>query len=155
MEFFHYSIQANKNVSIDASLPSIVYSHRQSHYIEVAQGGVCNRARHNWLWIFSLFWAKKNSKEKKNIKEILCNFLLWTLQYLKKKFDPENMKKTPSKVAHYRPKIFFSSIANRPKTSPNFIFCSIKMSPCATSIYLMTLATGNKCSIWFSTLLAF
>ena len=43
-------------------------------------------------------------------------------------FAAENMKKTPSKVAHNRPQIFFS-IANKPKTNPNLIFCSIKMSP--------------------------
>ena len=48
-------------------------------------------------------------------------------------FAPENMKKPPSKVAHNRPPIFFS-IANWPKTSPNLIFCSIKMSPFASSI---------------------
>ena len=29
----------------------ILYS--QSHYIEVAQGGVSSRARHNWLWILN------------------------------------------------------------------------------------------------------
>ena len=33
----------------------------QSHYIVVAQD---SRARHNWLWIFSLSWGKK--KKKKN-----------------------------------------------------------------------------------------
>ena len=27
----------------------------QSHYIEVAQGGIFSRAIHNWLWILSLF----------------------------------------------------------------------------------------------------
>ena len=47
-------------------------------------------------------------------------------------FAFENMKKLPSKVAHNRP-IFFS-IANWPKTSPNLLFCSIKMAPCAISI---------------------
>ena len=41
------------------------------------------------------------------------------------------MKKLPLKVAHNQPHFFFS-IANRPKTSPNLIFCSIKISPCAT-----------------------
>ena len=30
--------------------------------------------------------------------------------------------------------IFFFNIANQPKTRPNHIFCSIKMSPCANSI---------------------
>ena len=42
---------------------------------------------------------------------ILCNFLVWMLQYcflnLKKKLAYKNMKKTASKVAHNRP-IFFS-----------------------------------------------
>ena len=31
----------------------------QSHYIEVAQGGVSSRAIQNWLWIFSIFFSKK------------------------------------------------------------------------------------------------
>ena len=35
----------------------------QSHYIEVAQGGVLSRAIHNWFWIFSLFLAKKRFKQ--------------------------------------------------------------------------------------------
>ena len=47
-------------------------------------------------------------------------------------FAPENMKKSPSKVAHNRPKFF--CIFDRPKTSPNLIFCSIKISPYATFI---------------------
>ena len=42
---------------------------------------------------------------------MLNNFLVRTLQYLKKYFAPENMKKPPSKVAHNRPPFFFS-IAN-------------------------------------------
>jgi hypothetical protein len=58
------------------------------------------------------------------------------------------MKKPPSKVAHNWPPIFLSiatygrgdsftivSIASRPKTSPNLIFCSIKMSPCTKFLY--------------------
>ena len=36
-----------------------------------------------------------------------CNFLVRTKKEFKKKFDPENMKKTPSKVAHNRPPTFF------------------------------------------------
>ena len=36
--------------------------HVQSHYIEVAQGSVSSRVIHNWLWISSLFWAKKVNK---------------------------------------------------------------------------------------------
>ena len=38
---------------------------------------------------------------------------------------------------------FFFSIVNRAKTSPNQIFCSIKMSPCATSIQWLWMALGN------------
>ena len=34
---------------------------------------------------------------------------------LSKKFDPENMKKPPSKVAHNRPPIFFYVLARLPK----------------------------------------
>ena len=63
----------------------------QGHYIEVAQGGVFCRARHNWWWILSLFWAKKNFKKPTisvYITEILCNFLEWMLQYLKKYILP-------------------------------------------------------------------
>ena len=52
---------------------------------------------------------------------------------LKKKIDTDNMKKPPSKVAHNQPNFFFS-IANRPKTSPNLVFCSKKNSPCATTL---------------------
>ena len=46
-------------------------------------------------------------------------------KFFKKISDPKNMKKPPSKVAHNRPQFFFST-ANRPKTSPNLDFCSIK-----------------------------
>ena len=36
------------------------------------------------------------------------------LKFIKIFFAPENIKKTPSKVAHNRPPISFFSIANRP-----------------------------------------
>ena len=59
---------------------------------------------------------------------ILCNFLVRTLGHYQKNFKaffaPQNMKKLASNV-------FFFSIANPPKTCPNHIFRSIKMSPCA------------------------
>ena len=42
----------------------------------------------------------------------------------------ENMEKPPAKVAHNWANFFFI-IVNKPKTSPNQIFCSIKMSSCA------------------------
>ena len=67
----------------------------QSHYIEVAQGGVSSRAIHNWLWIFSLFWAKIKIKIKINkkiiIKEILCNSLVRMLQCFFKKCLPARL----------------------------------------------------------------
>ena len=68
-------------------------------------------------------------------------------------FTPQNMKKTSSKGSHNQPPIFFS-IANRPKISPNHIFCSIEMSLCATSIFVMTLA-ADVCSFIFSWIYAF
>ena len=37
----------------------------------------------------------------------------------KKKIDPENKKKTPSKVAHNRPQFFFSVLARLPKPAQN------------------------------------
>ena len=36
-----------------------------------------------------------------------------------KKFDPENMKKLPSKVAHNRPPTFFYVLAQLPKRPKN------------------------------------
>ena len=44
-----------KNISVLFSFHHVC--HDQSHYIKVAQGGVSRR--HNWLWIFSIFWANK------------------------------------------------------------------------------------------------
>jgi len=39
--------------------------------------------------------------------------------FKKKKFDPENMKKLPSKVAHNRPQLFFYVLARLPKRPRN------------------------------------
>ena len=47
--------------------------------------------------------------------------------FFKKIFAHENMKNNTLKC--------FFSIANRPKTSPNHILCSIKMSPCTHFLY--------------------
>jgi hypothetical protein len=38
---------------------------------------------------------------------------------LKKKFDPENMKKPPSKVVYNRPTTFFNLLARLPKQPKN------------------------------------
>ena len=58
----------------------------------------------------------------KKLKLILCNFLVQTLQYFQKHtpfFAPENMKKTPLKVALNCPKIFISVLARLPKWPKN------------------------------------
>ena len=41
----------------------------------------------------------------------------------------------------------FFSIANRPKLSPNIIFCSIKMTPHATSIRTLDSSVLKQCSL--------
>ena len=67
---------------------------------------------------------KTNSK-KKYIKEILCYNILKFLKTL-----PLKHEKSPSLVAHNRPKyLFFFSAANWPKTSPKIPFCSKKCVP--------------------------
>ena len=42
----------------------------QSHCIEDVQGGVSSRARHNWLWVFNLFWAQKRYNKFINIMQL-------------------------------------------------------------------------------------
>ena len=50
-------------------------------------------------------------------------FLFYSILYHK------NLKKMASKVVHNQPKcVFFLSIANRPKSSPNLNSCPIKIS---------------------------
>ena len=83
------------------------------------------------------FFLKSDLKKIYNFNKSIMQLFSADASVFKKKklfFDPENMKKTPSKVAHNRPPNFFFSTANRHKTSPNHIFCSIEMSPCVTSI---------------------
>ena len=69
---------------------------------------------------------------------MVCNFLVRKLHTiflnLKKKLSLKTWKKSPQKLLIFGPNLFFS-FANWPKTSPNLIFCSIKMSPS----YIMTL----------------
>ena len=50
------------------------------------------------------------------------------------------MKKRSTKVAHNRPKFFFST-AIRLKTSPNLNFCSIKIAHRTLNLCIMTLHT--------------
>ena len=77
------------------------------------QGGVSSRAIYNWLWIFSLFFAKKNSNkiQKKIIKKILWNVLVRTLQCFWKKINIFLPTKTwinqPQKLLIIGPQFFF------------------------------------------------
>ena len=106
----------------------------QSH-IAVVQGGVSSRAIHNWLWICS----QKEILKKLNffyIKEVLCNFLLQKIEYLRKRFlflPSTTWNNRPQKLLIIGPNLFFS-FAYLPIICPILIFCFIKMDPCATSI---------------------
>ena len=70
-------------------------SGNQSRYKEIVQGGV----EQDKIDCVYLFFAKK--MKKKNIREILCNFLVRMLQCFEKKnvlnlcFAHENMKNRP------------------------------------------------------------
>jgi hypothetical protein len=57
----------------------------------------------------------------------LCGGQATIFKNNKKKFAPERMKKALSKVGHNQPNFFFS-IANRPKTSSNLKYFSLKFS---------------------------
>ena len=62
-----------------------------------------------------------------------------TLQYFQKKkknFAPENMKKPPSKVAHNRPKLFFSVLPTGPKSAQ--ISYSFHKNGSLRDFYIMT-----------------
>ena len=80
--------------------------------------------------------VKTNSNffHKRDIVQLFSADATMSLKISKKFFAPENMKKTPSKVAHNRPRLFFFSIANRPKSRPNLNSCSIKISHRRTSL---------------------
>ena len=56
-----------------------------------------------------------------------------TLEYLI--FFFKSQENGPQKLLIIGPQFSFFRIANRPKIGPNLMFCSIKMAPCATSIY--------------------
>ena len=108
----------------------------QSHYIEVVQGSVSGRAIHNRFWIFSLFFAPKKFKQnfKKDIRYLFsADATVFSFQMF---FCPWKHKKPLSKVAHNR-QFFFQNCQlaqNQSKSHILFIFCSIQMAPCTTSI---------------------
>ena len=66
-----------------------------------------------------IFCQKEIKKGPKNLKRDIMQLFSVDAKYFKKYllffFDPENMKKPPSKVAHNWPRHFFFSTANRPK----------------------------------------
>ena len=85
-----------------------------------------------WGWGFHVFGGQKNENKKNSQIDIMQIFSADPTTFSKelkiKNFTPKTWKIRPQKL------LSFFSIANRPKTSPDHIFCSIKMSPCATSI---------------------
>ena len=78
-------------------------------------------------------------REKKCLYNfILCNFLVWTLQFFHFVFyffclTTKTWKNRPKKLLMIGP-IFFFSNANQPKSSPNLKSCSIKISNRGTSL---------------------
>ena len=77
---------------------------------------------------------------------ILCNFLLRTLQYFQKFlnlcFAHEDMKKTPSKVAHNRPKIIFFSTGPAAQMAQKQKSCTTKSPGLGFNLWL------SLCSDW-------
>ena len=121
------------------------YIPKQSHYIKVAQGGVSSSAYtiiHNfspiWEWFFHVFGVKKISKIFFCKRHFMQLFSADARLFLKKFWDfflpLKTWKNCSQKLLIIGPSAFFFSLANRPKTCPKHIFCSIKMSPCTTSI---------------------
>ena len=135
----------------------------RSNYIDFAQGGISSRAIDNWLWMFSLFFAKKNSKHSKKIfykRDIMQLFSADTTMFLKetlKFFACENMKKPASKVAHNRPQFFFQycqPAQNQPKSNIlfhkngsrcDFYIMTLILTPCSTfTVLKICVFTGSK-----------
>ena len=84
-----------------------VHISKQSHYIEVPQGrgGVSRRARNNWMWTCSLFWAKKNQTLffKRDIMQLFSADATIYI-FLNQFFAYENIKKHFQKLHTLRPK---------------------------------------------------
>ena len=91
----------HKNISVCRAVGTVggkEGNQPQNHCIQVAQE-------------YLAYFLSKKIKNLFSIKEILCNFLVQTLQCFEKEIDiflaNENMKKTASKVAHNQPKFIF------------------------------------------------
>ena len=92
---------------------------------------ISSRARHNYVST-AYFEPQKKFKKIKNVdykKNILCNFLVWTLQYLRKNIFL-TMKTCPQKQHTLQP-IFFSVLP----TGPKLKFCSKKIAHHARVMY--------------------
>ena len=61
----------------------------QSHYVEVAQGGVSSRAIHNWLWMFSLLLGRTKLKtnHQTDIMQLFSADTIIFLEKLKKQIE--------------------------------------------------------------------
>ena len=85
------------------------------------------------------FMIKFLRKKNKFFTFILYTFLVRTIQYIFQNlffFAHEGIKKRPQKLLIIGP-IFFS-IANRPKTSTNLNFCSMKIAHRVTYVYTVS-----------------
>ena len=119
-------------------LPLHLLDSDQSHYIEVVQGGVSSRARHNRFYIFSPFLAK----QKFNliffffIKELYCNFLVKTLN-IWFYFAHESIKSS----ILYGSNLFFHYCQPALKQAKSHILFRKNSSLC--NFYVMTLILDN------------
>ena len=85
----------------------------------------------------------ENEIEKKNITVILCNFLVQTLKCLKK-IAPENIKKTPSKVAHKTQihSFFLTALTAQTAQTEEFMFQNVVYRP---TVYRTGYTTTDCC----------
>ena len=65
---------------------------------------------------FSCFLGQKNFFYKKGIMQLFsADAIVFSKKLKKNFFDPQNMKKPPSKVAHNRPRPFYFTVQPRPQ----------------------------------------
>ena len=107
-----------------------------------------NRVQSRWSYNFSLVlspWKQSQYSFKNSIffiKEISFKFLCGRFWKNLEKFAHEDIKKLHLKVAQNRPNSFsVHTTANRPKTSPNLNFFSIKNAHRATYDFAGKMAT--------------
>ena len=128
------AMPVNVNATLIMSMQKIVQfldvsSYSQSHYIEVLR--CLSQSNTKLIVNIQPIFAKKNLK--RDIMQLFSADATMFLKVFQHFFAHENKKNKPQKLLIIGP-IFFFSIANRPKISPNLIFFSIKKATCATSI---------------------